>query len=219
MTTSTVPSKTGIVTGIQAYTWANLPAAAANANVVAFATDLGTGTLVRSNGTRWLPVGGVATLKALGAAVSGVANSETIELQTLLPVNAWQANDRLRLYLVGTKTGTTDAFNLTVRIGTAGTTSDTAITGLSALQMFTASGINGGGIFDIKLVNATSAQKLGANASGVMTYTINSASAVAAATTISDASANALYVSVSIASSGTTNTVGLTDGEIQLITP
>lgn len=206
-------------TGAQpTFTWATKPSSAANGSLI-FVSDVGeSGTLFQYGGSRWRPVGGQAALKTLGAASANVANSETIVLQTLIPASAWQTYDTLRLWLVMTKSGTTDAGNLTVRVGTAGTTGDTAITGLSAFQFLSAANTSGGLIFDIKLLSATSAQKMGLDGSGAGSYTGGSASG-ALATTITDASANALYLSVGIASAGATNTVSLASGHIHLITP
>lgn len=197
-------------------------ATAVPAGTTYFASDLGeNGTLLMSNGTRWRTVNGApAALKTLGAASANVNNVETIVLQTLLPAGAWQVNDTLRIWLTGTKSGSTDTGNLSVRIGTLGTTADAPIGGLSGLQFMAASGLAGAGIFDIKLNSNTLAQKLGVNANASHAYqALTSTSAVAAAVAISDAAANALYVSLSLTSGGATNTMQLTSGQIQLITP
>lgn len=203
------------------YAYAALPAASAYTGKTAYATNLGAnGSVLQSNGTRWRAVNGTAVLKALAAPVSGVVNSETIVLQTLIPAGAWQTNDTIRIWISGTKSGSTDAYLMSARIGTAGTTADTVITGLSAFSLMTATGLTGGAVFDIKLLSATSVQRTGGTTSGQGTYTAGSSSgAIAAATTISDASANALYVSVSIYSGGASNTVAALTGQIQLITP
>jgi hypothetical protein len=206
-----------------AFTFAGLPAAAGVSGKWALVTDVGSapGVFMVSNGARWKTISGTAILKGLGAPVSGVANTETIIAQTLLPAGVLQANDSIRIRATLTKTGTTDALNFTVRIGTAGTTADTAITGLGATnQPVTASGLGGGEIYDIKLLSSTSMQKLGPTSNAVNTYSNASLNQpAAAATAISDASANALYVTVSISSSGTTNTVGANSCQIQLMTP
>jgi hypothetical protein len=182
-------------------------------------TDLGaSGTLMRYAGSRWRPLAGQAQLASLGAAVTGIANSETIVLQTLIPAGAWQTNDSIRVWFAGTKSGTTDSQLLTVRVGLAGTTADTAITGLSAYVFANAAGVTGAGIYDIKLVSATSALRIGPGSAASSGYYTN-LSSISSATSITDASANALYVSVSTYSSGASNTVSVTSGQIQLITP
>ncbi len=201
-------------------TWANRPTSAGADQIYLF-TDVGSsGTLMRYAGSRWRPLAGQAQLAALGAAVTGIANSETIVLQALIPAGVWQTSDSVRIWATINKSGTTDTGLLTVRIGTTGTTSDTAITGLSSFLLFSAANLSGGSTFDIRLNSATSAQKVGSNLNGSASYsTPNSAAAPAAATTITDASANALYVSLSLASGGATNTLSITSGQIQLITP
>jgi hypothetical protein len=73
------------------FTYATLPSASANSGLEAFASDWGVnGTKVRSNGTRWLPINGQTVLKRMGAAVSAIANTETIVIQTQLPIGALQ---------------------------------------------------------------------------------------------------------------------------------
>lgn len=200
--------------------YASLPPASGANGVEAYASDLGAnGTRVRSNAARWRPVNGVTTLKDLGAPSGAIANTETIVLQTLIPINAWQTNDTIRLWFTVTKSGATDVLQTSVRVGTAGTTGDTAITGLSAFNTLAASNTSGGFFFDIKLVSATSAQKVGVNATFNGSYAGAQNLGAAAATTITDASANALYVSLTIRSSGATDTVAIQGGQIELRTP
>lgn len=200
-------------------TWANKPSSAAASGLYLF-TDVGSsGTLMRYAGGRWRPLAGQAQLASLGATVTGITNSETIVLQTLIPAGAWQTNDSIRIWVTASKSGTTNTANLSVRVGTAGTTADTAITGLSAFSLITAANILAGAIYDVKLVSATSAQKVGNNASAASAYQGATTAGAAAATVITDASANALYVTVTLASSGATDTVSIQSGQIQLITP
>lgn len=199
------------------FAWASLPDATLYAGYRARVTDGGPtgGIYVVSDGVRWKPVNGTANLKTLGAAVSGIANTEQIVLQTLMPVNFWQANDTLRIWLTATKSGATDSTNISVRVGTAGTTADTS---LVTLGFMSAAAITGGFILDFKLASATSAQRVGSMGTQ-SAYGGGASSGIASAVAISDASANALYVSVGLASSGATNTVGAQSGQIQLITP
>lgn len=199
-------------------TWANLPAAASNAWAVTPASNLGAnGTLVVSNGTRWRAINGEATLAILGNAVSGITNSENLVLQTLIPAGAWQVNDTIRIWVALIKSGTTDTVALNVRVGTAGTTSDTAVIGLTAL--LAAANVSGGFIFDLKLVSATSVQRAGAVFGNGGAYQGISNTGAPAGVTISNSSSNALYVSVGIASSSTNDTVAAQSAHIQLITP
>lgn len=202
-------------------TWANKPAAnAVPAGAIYRATNVGdNGAYFESNGTRWRALNGEATLDLLGAAVSGIVNSETIVLQALLPAGSWQAGDTLSLKFTLTKSGNTDTGIATVRIGTAGTTADTAITGFSANAVFAASGLTGGWEYAIKLTDATNAQKVGNAGSASSAYIGGGTSAIPAATAITDSSANALYVSLGVYSGGATNTVAITSGHIKLLTP
>lgn len=221
MTVTTDPLKTGIsaLKYLGERTQATLPSAASWSGYTATLTDLGeNGTYVHSNGTRWRVLNGSGSLKTLGAAVTGIANSETIVLQTLIPAGAWQTNDLLLFNNLSIlKSGTTDTGRLTVRIGTAGTTADTAITGLSAMSIVSAANtMYGASPLGIKLVSATSAQRLGQNS--IVPFGGASSGSIAA-TTISDASSNALYVSVSLSSSGTTDTLTIQSADIQISTP
>lgn len=208
-------------TTIPAFTWAALPSAASNAGLMVRVTDIGAfGALYVSNGARWRAVNGAATLASLGASVSGIGTTEQIVLQAFLPAGSWQANDILRINNLSLgKSGTTDGGRVTVRVGTAGTTADTAITGLSAFSSLTATQLSSGYAFDVKLVNVTSALKVGNNASNSTAFSGGNTTAAAAATTISDSSANGLWVSVSLSSTGSTNTVSIEAGQIQMVTP
>ena len=205
------------ITGSSA--WASIPAASGfPAGTLWYVTDIGAaGSYWISNGTRWTPMGGRLTLKNLGAPVTGVANSETIVLQTLIPAGMLQTNDLLRILVAASKSGTTDSMNMNVRVGTAGTTSDTAVnTGTGALA---APSRNLGLILDFSLASATTLQRNGVSTANLGSYTGTSTTATPSAVTISSAAANALYVSVSIASSSTNNTVAIQAGQIELVTP
>lgn len=199
--------------------WAARPTPIPASGTLYFATDVGAfGTLLISNGVRWRALGDASTLAALGAPVTGIGAAETIVLQAQIPAGAWQTNDSILVWLTSTKSGATNPGNLSVRIGTAGTTADTPVTGLSAYAYMTAGGLAGGGLYEIKLISATSAQKMGGNLNGADSYTANGTTAAAAATVITSAALNALWVSVSIFG-GATDTVSATSGRIQLITP
>jgi hypothetical protein len=162
---------------------------------------------------------GETRLASLGASPAAIAAVETIVMQARLAVGQWQTNGMIRVRTVLSKSGTTDSGRMSVRIGTAGTTADTAITGLSAQVLLSAASQAGGFEFDIKLISATSAQKVGTNAANVSGYGAGNAGAIAAATAITDASANSLYVTVTFSSSGATDTVTVQSGSIQLIAP
>lgn len=206
--------------GIVSTTWANKPTSAASTQLYLMSDVGSSGTIMRYNGTRWRPLAGEAQLATLSAAVTGITNSETIVLQTLIPAGAWQTNDSILVWLATTKSGTTDTGNLSIRVGTAGTTADTAITGYSAFSIMATGSQSGAGLYEIKLASATSALKVGNAAAATHAYqSSGSSTAAVVATTITDASANALYVSIGLASSGATNTLTAQSGRIQLITP
>jgi hypothetical protein len=201
-------------------TWAQIAAInPGTAGVMAFVTNLGTnGTWVRWTGSRWKTFALGNLLKDMGATVSGITNTEQIVCQTLIPAGAWQNTDHIRIESTGGKSaGVADTGRMTVRIGTAGTTADTAITGLSSVQIMTAGQTSFGVVFDVRLQTATSAQKLGTSANGSSGWGGGAGSASSAATTITDASANPLYISVGFNSSGATETLSVTSSKIILI--
>lgn len=219
LTYPTVPSQPVLP---PTYAWANRPAAnSVPLGTMVFMSDIGeNGRLFQSNGTRWLPSSSTARLAKLGAPVSGITNTAQIVLRALLPANAWQTNDTIGVHLMMGKSGTTDTGLVTVYIGTTGTTSDTAVTGLSALAVMIAANRSGGFDYEIKLLSATSAQRMGTIiATGAGSTAGATTSSVPSATTITDASANPLYISVAIASGGATDTISVQDAHIRLETP
>jgi hypothetical protein len=212
----TINTPTLSIPKLSTQTWANLPAAAGNSGAYTIASDLGTnGSVVTSNGARWRPVGGATNLYKLGAATGNISNSETIICQVQIPANAWQTSDTLRFWFTQTKSGSTDAANANIRIGTAGTIADALVMSATTLG---ASNLTGGYLYDVKLTSATTALRTGGViASGA--YVGATTGAIPSPVTITSAAANALWASVSISSGGTTNTVSAQDCQIQLITP
>lgn len=194
-------------------TWANLPAAGA-AGRISFVSNAGTkGSHWFDDGTRWKPLNGSAVLATLDAASGNIANSESIVFQYQMPANLWQVGDRLRVFLGQAKSGTTDGLTTNLRIGTAGTTADTA---LFALTTIAAANRQGGLEFDIRLDSVTTARTMPSSRSPGG-YASFSTVAWDAAATISSASANALWISVGILSGGATDTVQLAHAELTLI--
>lgn len=180
----------------------------------AFITDWGAnGAKVRCNGTRWLPIGGRVLLAHLGAQVSGIANTATIVLASpAMPIGTIQAGDAFVFDIYGlTKSGATDSLNVSVYVGAAGTTSDTAL--ITANTVLGAAGRAGSSLLPLKVASNTSVQRVG-TVSGLGVYSNTVTVAAPGAVTITDASANVLYLSFSIVSSGTTDTVGIQDGAI-----
>lgn len=197
-------------------TWAIGSAMTPYVGSVDYFTDVGIGSHCSYVGSRWKPVNGRAVLKSLGAAVSGVTNSYSQVMQTLLPSNSLKANDTIRVYLALNKSGTTDTGQVFIGIGTAGTTGDAGI--LNATGLMAASARTWAGFIDIKIVDDTTAQKVGGSTT-VSTGVGTSTTVAASGTAISSISANALYVTVFIRSSSTNDTVGIDNGSIEWITP
>lgn len=210
MTLRTVGSTAPSFKFLGEMTWATINALSAStySGYLVRATDVGVdGVYYQSNGTRWKPFTGTANLKVMGAAVSSIANTETNLLQIQLPANALQTQDTFRVWLSLNKSGaTTDTCNVTFRVGTAGTTGDTAV--LNAVAVTAASNRSSGLIYDFKLNSATTITRIGVAGVANGSYSGNGSGAANSAVTISDASTNALYFTCAIASSGTTETVG-----------
>lgn len=209
------PTLTGPI--IATSTFGSLPAAGSSTGRLYWVTDVGAnGCQMRSNGTRYKVVG-VCLLVSQDSESSSTTNTAPgIKLQTLLPAGALQAGDRLKIYWTQRKSGTTDQGGMTIYVGTAGTTSDTSVFGQNVL---TAAQQQGGFHMDLRLVTNTTLGTLPVNnATGVSSSypTINN-SAGGAATTISDASSNALYVSMGVSTSGASNSSTMYDGQIYLV--
>jgi hypothetical protein len=199
--------------------YASLPAAAAgNAGKILRVTDIGpsgAGSLWISTGSRWVPLNGSVGL-ARAARQTGIGTGETLAMQALVPVGVLKVDDVLRLFFSLTKSGTTDQCTHRLRIGTAGTTADTQIwTG----NILAAANQSGGFISEVSIISATSVQRMGQGALTTGSYSIASNTAAPAAVAISSADSNPLYVSLFLLSTGATNTVAITSGQIQLITP
>lgn len=151
-------------------------------------------------------------LKSLAAASANIPNSETVVFQCLIPAGTWRVGDSIEIVpIVTTKSGTTDGGTLTVRIGTAGTTADTSITSGTPMG---ASNRQFKGAMTMRLESATSVLRSGGAVGGMQEGTANTA---LAAVTISSAATNALYVSLTLASAGATDTVALTHAMIWMV--
>lgn len=209
----TVTNKTLTAPIITSTAWASVPAPG-NAGKLVRVSDFGTkGALLMDDGTRWKPVNGCTVLATLDAASSAIPNTETIVFQYLMPANILQSADHLRLFSTMTKSGATDTGALRVHLGTAGTTADATI---AASTVLAAANLVGGFFWDFRLSGATTIQQLAANSAASAGYTVVGNGAFQAPTTISSAVTNALYVSVTVASSGATNTVILQDSQLHL---
>ena len=120
-----------IISGVLADTWANRPSAAANSGLYFFCTNVGiNGCMMRSNGTRWIPLHDV-TLERVCFGASPV-NRTTAGAFTgtgvTIPANLLGANDKLLCKDIYRRNGT-DAVAPVYRIymGTNGTPSSNAL--------------------------------------------------------------------------------------------
>lgn len=79
--------------------WANLPAASANTNKVFLVTDIGRGgSLWRSDGASWLPVGGSVVITESGVASSVTGTTSITTLATItIPAGVMGTNGQLRI--------------------------------------------------------------------------------------------------------------------------
>lgn len=139
---------------------------------------------------------------------------ETIVHQVRILAGTLRVGDRIRVYLTLTKNGAVDTGTLTFRMGTAGTTADTNILSTTPLA---AANRAGGLIFEFKITSLTQSQRMGNHTAAVGAYSVVGNTAFVAPITIPDVSANNLWFSISLNSSGATNTVALEDCTIHHI--
>jgi len=167
-----------------------------------------TGSLWYFNGAIWKPASGRVTLAKLNTAITGLTNSEAVSAQLLLSAGFLRGGDRLEMMISGTKSGTSDTGGVRIRMGTAGTTSDTA---LVSSTMMVAGNLSARGKFEFRLTAATTVAPLSL-ATGVDGGSANAFSDV----TITNIS-NALYINFGMVSSSTNDTTGLRDIVLTLI--
>lgn len=165
-----------------------------------------------SDGTRWKPQNGRLTLYTLDARATMTGVTEVILGQYLIPAGVLQNFDRLRIWASLSKSSTAETFSVRIRLGTPGTITDTLLFSSGAQA---AANQSEGFTHDYKLMSATTIQKLGNG--GVAPYVGVNASAFPAATTISSAAANALYISLTNFNSSTVETTALEDMQIELL--
>ncbi len=199
--------------------YASIPAPGTAGKIVRV-SDFGTkGSLLMDDGTRWKPMNGCTVLATTDSIVTtnGTANAQVIVLQYQLAANMLQNKDRLRFYGSITKSGTTDVGTIKVFAGTTGTSaSDTQIVTSNVLA---AANRSMGVFFDIRLESATSMQQIpnAASTNNVMSYSqVGNAAFGAAITGLTSFAANAIYITVTLLSNGTADTVSMQDGLLQL---
>lgn len=193
-----------------AVTWATKPASPVT-GVPYFISDVGVkGSHWYFDGTLWQPVGGAVLLASMNTAVTGLTNVEVVTFSYQMPAALLQLKNRLRTVVTLSKSGTTDTGGLRVRLGTAGTTADTAIVTTTTMA---ASAQHAGVIMEHRVESATSVQILARNDLG---YGGTNTGAQSAPVTVANIS-NSLFWDVGALSSSTNNTVGITDVQLWLI--
>ena len=162
----------------------------------------------------YFPFSNRRLLKSLNAVSSNINNSETVALQALIPAGSWRVGTMIRIDdLSMTKSGATDTGTIKVRAGPAGTSADTQIFTANALA---AANRTWNGAAVMRLESATSILPIGGNSGGFQQGTSNSAlSAISLGA--HDTSTTATYVSITLASSSTNDTVALVLGSIWLV--
>lgn len=152
---------------------------------------------------------GRRVLKRLGAIPALVANVETIIAQGQ---SSFVAGDTIIVKVAFSKSGATDAATLNVRMGALGTTGDTAILSMSAAN---ASTRTGGYEFVFKLTSATNALKCGNAATQTSAFVGVSTTTEPAGVAITDVTTAAMWVTLSMASAGATDTIKVQLAEIE----
>ena len=206
----------GPITGgvIPSSTWANIPAASTvSAGTQWRVTDINNSIWV-SDTVRWSPLGGTVNHYTMPSVTSGLCTTETILGQTLLLINELQTLDTVRIFRSVGKSGTTNTFRESMYVGTAGTTLDDRVYG--SAQVMAATNKAQGGIFDFILTDATHLQRKGSLAL-VGTYGAVSGASVVSPVSIPNASSNALYLTWTGLSDGSTDTLSLEDFKVQIV--
>lgn len=154
-------------------------------------------------------------IKVFGASAD-IGSGETVAAQHLFGAGSWPLNWMLELEKIAlTKSGTTDTCTMKVRVGALGTTGDTQIASASIMS---AANQQWRGEFAMRLDGASSVQGMGGNSSGFTSGAANSANA-AISLGAHSALATATYVSITLQSSGASNTSKLLGAQLWLVMP
>lgn len=157
---------------------------------------------------------GRTLLKPLTAVSANINNVETVALQAVLPPGAWRVGTMIEFpNIVVTKSGTTDTGTIKIRVGAAGTTSDTQILTNGSLG---AANRAWNGNAAMRLDGVSSVLPIGGNSGGFQQGTSNSALSAVSLSAHNTATATT-YVSITLASSSTADTVALAMGSIWLV--
>lgn len=196
---------------VPTFTWANKPSTYAVGQPV-FISNVGTkGSHWQYDGTVWKPLTGQALLASLDSQSSTVGTAETIRFQYQLPATFWQIGDILRVDFGGQKSGTTNTLAALIRIGTAGTVAGDQSMSVGG-AVLPAGSVSGGFVYDFRLESATTATGIAAAFQGYGT----SSSSAYSTRTIQNVS-NSLWVSTTIVSNGTVDTVSLMGAKLWYI--
>jgi hypothetical protein len=192
--------------GFDQMTLANLLAnypPTSNAGFIAVLTDVNNIAVI-SDGTRYKPLGGIALLGKLGADIT-TTGAEAIMFQVAIPAGLLKAGDSITKQISASKSADVETLNYRLRMGTAGTLSDTSI------QDFTLATGGGGNrtmgfIAEWKVSSATTIDRVG-NASQSTSFIGSATATEPSPSVIDNLDTNAMFISDTLALTGT-STVG-----------
>lgn len=200
-------------TPIQNTSFAALPPAAENSGVIYRVTDAAN-SLWESNGTRWRPVNGRAVIKTLPTEFSMSGTTAVKAFESILPAGCVKDGDTLQLRYTLGKSGTAETCQITVRLGTAGTTADTT---LSSFGPLVTTNISAGILADYKRLSAASVRKQG-NGANNSAFAGQSTAAVNSPVAVSSLDSNAMYLAIWMANSAAVETSTMYDCILELVT-
>jgi hypothetical protein len=179
----------------------NFPAAS-NTGLKAVLSDVNNIT-VRSDGTRYKPVGGTAILSSLGAEIGTSGTTEVILHQAFIPAGLIKAGDTIRKQISLSKNGASETSDYSFRLGAAGTIADTQ---LQTFQILAAASRTLGMMAEWKVLSATTIRRIG-NGSQATPFAGAATATRPDAATIPNIETNNLYLSAGILMSSTTEIV------------
>lgn len=207
MAATTNPYTSGIAGTIPATAYASLPPAANGTGQLVYSTNIGGGNLLMSTGTRYKAVGGNALLDSIDTPNTGTLTTTEEQLNLThrqIPANTFQGFDRFRVFLSFRKSGAVDTATFRLRFGTAGTVADPIIYTL----VLGTTNRTWAGFVEFKCTSATAVQLQG---NGEGTFTGFSTSDTAAAVTVSNLTANGMYLSITSQMTAGTETATVQD--------
>jgi hypothetical protein len=201
---------------LPAYAFANLPSASAHSGELAIVTDAGKyGSLWRSTGTSWRPLHPIL-LEQIRAPVSIVSGTgENLYVQAAIPAGVLIAGSDIELDFSVTKSGSSETMSGKVRIGSEGTTGDTALTTISALPVIASASNRRAHVRTLVRIDSTTSAML-LHGTPNQQYPEGQTSVVFAADTIPNTASNTIYVSLGLYFSASTETGSLVDARMIL---